>query len=220
MDSPVISEQPAGEQGFFAALVHRPVTLLVLFITLMVIGVIAYARIPLQLMPEGIVEPGLQIYAIHPGSSAEENEEQVARALEEELRTISGVGEISSTSSDDQVSLSVRFDAHTDMDLAKAEVRDRIERARPKLPTTVREIGIWSWSQSDMPVMFFAMLHPGDSRETDFLIDTVVKRRLEAVDGIGRLELWGVLDDFRASGPGSDRLRVLGHHLGEKRPGA
>ncbi|HTF89860.1 MAG TPA: efflux RND transporter permease subunit [Planctomycetota bacterium] len=202
------------ETGFFAGLVRHPVTLFVLFITLMVIGVIAYVRIPLQMMPDGIVEPGLQVYAIHPGSSAEENEEQVARILEEELRTIAGIGHISSNSSDDQVGISVQFDADTDMDLAKAEVRDRIERARPKLPKTVREIGIWSWSNADMPVMFFAILHPGDSARTDFLIDTVIKRRLEAVDGIGRLELWGVLDDSVRIELDEDRVRAAGLDLG------
>jgi HAE1 family hydrophobic/amphiphilic exporter-1 len=165
-------------------------------------------------MPDGIVEPGLQIYAVHPGASAEENEQQVARTLEEELRTVSGIGEIASSSSDDQVNISVRFDANTNMDLAKAEVRDRIERARPKLPSTVREIGIWSWSESDMPVMFFAMLHPGDSKQTDFLIDTVIKRRLEAVDGIGRLELWGVLDDSVRIELDENRVRAAGLDLG------
>ena len=204
----------AATDGFFAGLVRRPVTLFVVFITLMVIGGIAYVRIPLQLMPDGIVEPGLQIFAIHPGSSAEENEQQVARTLEEELRTISGIGEIASNSSDDQVSISVRFDVDTDMDLAKAEVRDRIERARPKLPATVREVGIWSWSESDLPVMFFAMLHPGDSKQADFLIDTVIKRRLEAVDGIGRLELWGVLDDSVRIELDEQRVRAAALDLG------
>lgn len=200
--------------GFFAALVRRPITLLVVFVTLMVIGVIAYVRIPLQMMPEGIVEPGLQVFAMHPGASAEENEERVARLLEEELRTIAGIAELSSRSSDDSVNLSVRFDAEVDMDLAKAEVRDRIERARPKLPTTVREIGIWSWSESNMPVMFFAMLHPGDSQRTDFLIDTVIQRRLDSVDGIGRMELWGVLDDSVRIELDEQRVRAAGLDLG------
>jgi multidrug efflux pump subunit AcrB len=65
------------------------------------------------------------------------------------------------------------------MDLAKAEVRDRIERARPKLPTACARSAS-SRGPTDMPVMFFAILHPGDSTRTDFLIDTVIQRRLEA----------------------------------------
>lgn len=181
--------------AFFRALLGRPVLLLTLFTTIVVVGVIAYVRIPVQMMPEGLTEPGLQIYVTNPGSSAQENEEQVARVLEEELRTLPRIEDIDSMSRTENVWLTVDFKSDTDMNFAKAEVRDRIERARPKLPKSVRDIGIWSWSKSNLPVMFFALLHPGDSKRTDFLVDEVIKRRLEAVDGVGRLEIWGTLDD-------------------------
>ncbi|MCC6408293.1 MAG: efflux RND transporter permease subunit [Planctomycetes bacterium] len=181
--------------GFFGALVRRPVTLIVLFVSLIVIGLICYQRIPVQMMPEGITEPGLWISAANPGASAKENEEKVARVLEEEIRTLAGVENLYSSSRDGFVNLQVEFNARVSMDLAKAEVRDRIERARAKLPNTVREVQLFSWSQSDLPVMFFAILHPGDSDETDALIDNVIQRQLEAVDGVAQLEIWGVLDD-------------------------
>ena len=131
-----MSEQPVprrGYGGFFDALVRRPVTLLVLFAALIVVGLISYARIPIQMMPEGIVEPALQIWARHPGASAQENEEKVTRVLEEQLRTLAGIERIDSGSSDDSVWIQVSFDAGQDMDVARAEVRDRIERARPLL---------------------------------------------------------------------------------------
>lgn len=181
--------------AFFGALLARPVLLLTLFVTILVVGVIAYVRVPVQMMPEGLTEPGLQVFVMNPGSSAQENEEQVARVLEEELRTLPRIENIDSTSRTENVWLTVEFKSDTDMNFAKAEVRDRIERARPKLPKSVRDIGIWSWNQSNLPVMFFALLHPGDSKRTDFLVDEVIKRRLEAVDGVGRLEIWGTLDD-------------------------
>lgn len=180
---------------FFRVLIARPVLLLTLFVTILVVGTIAYVRIPVQMMPDGFVEQGLQVFVVHPGSSAQENEEQVARVLEEELRTLPRLDQISSTSRSENVGIWVQFKGDTDMNFAKAEVRDRIERARPKLPSSVRDVGIWSWDQSSMPVMFFALLHPGDSKRTDFLVDEVIKRRLEAVDGVGRLEIWGTLDD-------------------------
>jgi multidrug efflux pump subunit AcrB len=180
---------------FFRKLLERPVLLHTLFTTCLVVGLIAYVRIPVQMMPDGMTEPGLQIFLTNPGSSAPENEERVARILEEELRTLPGIEGVDSTSRSDSVGIFVQFKANTDMNFAKAEVRDRIERARPKLPTSVRDIGVWSWSQSNLPVMFFALLHPGDSARTDFLVDKVVKNRLESVDGVGRVEIWGTLDD-------------------------
>jgi hydrophobic/amphiphilic exporter-1 (mainly G- bacteria), HAE1 family len=204
----------AVEYGFFGRLIRMPVTLLVLFVTLLVLGVISYVKIPVQMMPSGIVEPGLEVYAVNPGASAQENEEQVARVLEDQIRTLSGIEQIESNSGEDQVGIWLQFSADTDMDLAKAEVRDRIERARPLLPKNVTEVGIWSWSNDNLPVMFFGLLHPGDSPRTDFLVDTVIKRRLEAVEGVGKLELWGVLDDSVRIELDEDRVRAANLDLG------
>ncbi|MCK6448748.1 MAG: efflux RND transporter permease subunit [Planctomycetes bacterium] len=201
-------------RGFFGALVRRPVTLLVLFASMVVIGLISYQRIPVQMMPDGFTEPGLWITAANPGASAKENEEKVARILEEELRTLAGVERMESDSRDDFVSLQIEFNAELSMDLLKAEVRDRLERARAKLPSTVREIQLFSWSQSDLPVMFFAILHPGDSAETDALIDNVIQRKLEAVDGVAQLEIWGVLDDSIRILLDEDRVRAANLDLG------
>jgi multidrug efflux pump subunit AcrB len=201
--------------GFFGALSRRPITLLTLCLTLIGIGLVAWARIPIQMMPDGLSSPGLQIYVVNPGASAPENEEQVARVLEEELRTLIGIEDINSSVRQDVVSVSVGFQADTDMNLAKAEVRDRVERARPKLPSTVSEIGIWSWSQSDLPVMFFALMHPGDSPRTDFLVKEVITRRLEAVDGVGKVEVWGLLDDSRRIQLDEDKVRAAQLDLGK-----
>ncbi len=203
------------DPSFFRGLIRRPVTLFVLFATMLVIGVISYRRIPIQMMPDGIQEPELSIYAINPGASAQENEEQIARVLEEQLRTLTGVEEIGSSSSEDQVRAWVQFQADTDMDLAKADLRDRLERARPLLPDTVDEVGIWSWSQSQMPVMFMALLHPGDSKRTDFLVETVIQRRLEGVDGIGNVELMGNLGDSVRILLDEDSVRAAQLDLGD-----
>src|SRR5262245_60000103 len=85
-------------RGFYGGLVRRPVTLLVVFIALLVIGIISYLRIPVQMMPDGFVEPGLQVFVSNPGASAQENEDKVTRVLEEQIRTLTGVEEIESGS--------------------------------------------------------------------------------------------------------------------------
>ena len=122
---------------FYRSVVDRPITVSVLILALIVVGVLAYVQVPLQMMPDGFTEPGLQVWAQNPGASAQENEEKVTRVLEEQLRTLQGVTDIESGSNDDSVWISVEFQSRTDMNLAKAEVRDRVERARPLLPSTV-----------------------------------------------------------------------------------
>ena len=202
------------DSGFFSKLIQRPVTTFVLFVALLVVGAIAYARIPLLLMPEGMVDPELYIQASNPNASAQENEEKVARPLEEQLRTMAGVTRISSSSREHSTSLSVKFDANMDMDLAKAEVRDRIERARGQLPDTVVEIAIYSFSTDSFPIMWMAMLHPGDSERTDFLVEDVITRRMEAVDGVGRLDVEGALADSVRILLDEDRVRAANLDIG------
>ena len=60
------------QNGFFDGLIARPIALFVIFITLLVVGVIAYRSIPIQMMPSGMVQPGLMVWVSHPGASAQE----------------------------------------------------------------------------------------------------------------------------------------------------
>ena len=200
--------------GLHRVLLARPVLLLVLFACAFVIGGIALREIPLQMMPDGFSNPGLQVFVSNPGAGAAENEEQVTQPIEEELRTLPGIEEVQSSTRADSVFLWLGFRSDIDMDLAKAEVRDRVERARPKLPKTVDEIGIWSWNQGAMPIAFVAILHDGDSPRNDFLLEEVVQRRIEAVDGVGKVEVWGNLADSLRILLDEDRVIAAGLDIG------
>jgi len=205
---------PDARAGFFAGLVRRPVTLFVLFVTLIVVGVIANDRIPLQMMPDGMQAQSLRIWVMHPGSSAQENAENVARPLESELRTIAGITDIESWSSQETCSLRVRFGSDQDSDLIKAEVRDRIERSRPLLPESVDRIRIFSWNQSELPLMWLAILAKDESERTDYLMDAVIQRRLDAVDGVGQAQIFGMLDDSIRILLDEDRVRAANLDIG------
>lgn len=212
MSEPVGAGHDRG--GLHRLLLGRPVFLLVLFACVFVIGGIAMREIPLQMMPDGFNEPGLQLYVSNPGAGASENEEQVTQPIEEELRTLPGIERVESSTRQDSVFLWLGFRSDVDMDLAKAEVRDRVERARPKLPTTVDEIGIWSWNQGSMPIAFVAILHDGDSPRNDFLLEEVIQRRIESVDGVGKVEVWGNLADSLRILLDEDRVIAAGLDLG------
>ena len=185
----------ADARGFFATTVARPVALLVIFGTLIVIGVLAYQNIPLKLLPSDFQAPSLNIWVPNPNASAQENEEKVTRVLEEELKTLSGIESTWSRSSEGTVFMRVRFNPQIDLDLAKAEVRDRVERARARLPESVNEIGMWSEAADSLPIAWFGLLHGGDSDRTDFLVEKYVIPKLEAVNGISQVDVFGLLQD-------------------------
>ena len=70
--------------GFFGLTVGRPIAMGVLFVTLILLGAIAYTRIPLQFLPGGIQGTRFSIIVPNPGASAQENVDKVARILEEQ----------------------------------------------------------------------------------------------------------------------------------------
>jgi hydrophobic/amphiphilic exporter-1 (mainly G- bacteria), HAE1 family len=182
-------------RGFFGTAVHRPVGLFVAFLTLIVIGVIAYVKIPLEMMPGGLSSSELYVWVSHPGASAHENEREVVRPIEDQIRTLSGIEHVYSNAEDGEAGIEIVYESGVDMALAKAELRDRLERARPLLPDSVNRVFVWSWSQSELPLMWFAVTYEGKDSDTDYLVDTVVQRRLEAVDGVTRVQIYGMLDD-------------------------
>ena len=182
-------------RGFFATTVGRPVALTVAFVTLIVVGLIAYRRIPLQLFPSEFTEPELNVWIANPGGNARENEERIARPIEEQLRTLSGIEELESYSDEGYVWFDIDFDGMVDMDLARAEVRDRIERAWPSMPETAEPAAMWTESADSMPISFFGITLRGDPDRRDYLMQQVVIPHLEAIEGIGNVDVWGVLDD-------------------------
>ena len=149
--------------------VKRPVMLFVLMTALLVISTIAYVRIPVEMMPAGMRADGLRVIVANPGASAQENETKVARIIEEQIRTLSGIEDVRSSSSEDRAVIRVNYVREIDMDIAKAELRDRLERARTQLPDTVERIVVWSWDNDQMPLMWLAILHSSDSDRTELL---------------------------------------------------
>ena len=200
--------------GLAATLVDRPIGLFVAFVTLIVVGVIAYIDIPLQLLPDGIQGTNLTVWVNHPGSSAAENEEKVARVLEEQFRTLPQLENLSSRSGEGSVFVRVGFNGKADMQLAKAELRDRVERARPQLPDSVDRINVWSHDDGDPPIMFFALLVDERTADMDYLIEEHVQRKLEAVEGVSRVQIWGMLDDSVRILLDEDRVRGARLDLG------
>jgi HAE1 family hydrophobic/amphiphilic exporter-1 len=205
---------PAEKRGLTSALVNRPVALLVLFVTLIVVSVIAYARVPIQLLPAGFNEPSIYSWIPNPGASAQENEELVARVVEEQLRTISGIENLRSWSERDSVEFAISFSGATDMNLAKSEVRDRIERAWPSLPSTCETAQIWSESSESLPITFFGIKLDGDPDRRDYLMDKLVVPRLEAVQGIGKVTIWGRNQDSVRILLDEDKVAAVGLDLG------
>ena len=85
---------------------------------MVVVGVIGAARLPLQMLPSGVQGSRFTVWISHPGSSAAENVDKVARPLEEQLRTLADVDNVYTTCRQGSVRLRVQFNSSGDLQLA------------------------------------------------------------------------------------------------------
>lgn len=184
------------QSGLFALFVDRPVLTLMLTATLFALGTISFLRLPLRFVPEGLTENRIRLFVpIRQDMAPKEVEDKIVKPLEELLRTIPGVKDLRSEASSGRAFVSVTLDEGMDPTLAGAEVRDRAQRAKLQWPPEVDRYFSWKEDASNIPLCFFQLLTPERNPEWDHLIEDVVRPRLEAVEGVGRVEMWGSLSE-------------------------
>jgi len=165
--------------------------MLMLFLSILVIGVVAWINIPLALLPQGLNLPYLWMWFVYPNASPVENLERIGKPVEESLWTVKGVNQIYTRSDENRCRVQIEFDQSIDMDNAYLEVQDRIERVRPDLPEDLRYIYVYRYSESDDPILYFGISVTGNYDDPYRVIKDDVVRKLEQVDGVATVEVWG-----------------------------
>ena len=174
--------------------VQRPVSVVMVLVALLVVGSIAYTRTPVNLFPEGLEGDRLGVWVNYPNASPLEVEQKIARPLEEAVATVSRVDKILANSSRGGCWVSIHFRPNTDMKLAYAELRDRMERVMPELPDEIERISVRRWDQNDIPIMWMVSILEGDFGDPYFLLDTYLRPALQRIEGVGNVEIWGGRD--------------------------
>ena len=183
--------------GLVTFTLKRRITVLMFAAAVVLVGVISSSMLPLELAPRGFEEESVSVWMPVSSSNPVEVQEQVIRPAEELIRTIPGITRIRSEASANRASIRVQFSRDVDIDLAVAELRDRMERARPLWPEDVREYRIRRFNlDTDLPVAPFAIdLERGYSDEIAFLVEENVIKNLEAVPGVANVSCMGLLQD-------------------------
>ena len=172
----------------------RPITMLMIFASVLVLGLIAVLNIPLELIPTGASAPFLSVEVPYSNATAQDVEDQITRKLEDELATTPRLDEISATSSSSRSRVNMIFEQDADMDVAYREVRDRIARVRADLPDDVKQVNIQKQSADNIPIAFYGVTWPEGLDNPRDIIDRRLMRRLERLEGVGMVNAWGQAD--------------------------
>ena len=171
--------------------VNRPVTVVMILIALLVVGYIAYTRVPLGLLPQGLEGDWMGVWIAYPNSSPIEVEEKIARKVEEAIATVPRVRRIRTNSHNNGCWTSMNFRPHTNMREAYAQVRDRMDRLMPELPDEVEEIEMRRSNPDDWPVMWMGAYLEGDYADPHHVLETHLRPELQRIEGVGTVEIWG-----------------------------
>ncbi|HYO14333.1 MAG TPA: efflux RND transporter permease subunit [Thermoanaerobaculia bacterium] len=173
--------------------VKRPITTAMFFLIVILLGGIAFSRLPVDLMPE-LTYPTLTVRTTYPNVGPQEVEDLVTRPIEEAVAAIAGVEEITSNSSEGESSVRISFTWGTDLDAAADEVRSRIDRVRGQLPEEAETPSVFKFDLASFPIIFLGVsssrLGPIDLRE---FTEERIERRLERVPGVASIDIRGGL---------------------------
>ncbi len=191
--------------------IKRPVFATVLSLVILLLGVISYTRLSVREYPR-IDEPVVSVAVTYRGASAEVVESQVTKPLEDSLAGIEGVELMTSQSRSETSRINVRFTLKRDPDSAAADVRDKVSRARGKLPDTIDEPIIAKVEADSQPVIYIAVeagsLTPLEASD---YVKRYIQPRLSVLPGAADVRIFGERQvSMRIN---LDRTRLAGYKL-------
>jgi hydrophobe/amphiphile efflux-1 (HAE1) family protein len=192
--------------------IDRPIFASVVSIVIMILGGVAFARLPVAQYPE-IAPPIINISGQYPGASAEVLAETVVAPIEQQVNGVEGMLYISSNStSDGRFSISVTFDIGVNLDIAQVQVQNRVATATPRLPQQVQQIGVLVAKSSPDILMLVNLYSPDKTRDALFMSNYAniqIKDVLTRVDGVGSITIFGARDYAMQIWLDPDRLQSL-----------
>ena len=177
--------------SIYSASVKRPVTTILVFVGLMVMGIYSLMQLPVDLYPE-MELPFVVVFTNYPGASASDIESNVTRPLENALNSVSKLKEITSTSSDAASVLFMNFEYGTNLDEASNDIRSALSFTERALPEDCDKPTIIKFSTSMMPIVFYAITAKESYPGLEKILDEKIVNPLNRIEGVGSVALDGV----------------------------
>src|SRR6476619_3262401 len=196
--------------------IKRPVTTIMFFVSLFVIGLIAAVRLPLEAFPS-VTPPLIFVSLPYTGSTPEEVERTVLRPVEEALSTMSGIKRTEGTARADGADFLVFFtDWSRNIAIAASDARQRIDAIRDQLPEGLQRYTIQKFDAGDQPVLKVRLASSTQNLTGAYeLIDREFKRRLERIPGVAKVDVSGASPNEVEIAISPDRLTAHGISLND-----
>ncbi len=172
--------------------IRQPIFILMLVLLGLVVGALAYSTLPLNLTPD-IDLPTISVVIPYPGAGPESMADQVARPVEDQLKTLSGVRHITSSSIEGATSLVIEFESNVNINQAMQDVRDKVNATLPTLPRDVKDPIYQKFDFNQQPILTVAITSQNGRSPLELrtLIDDEIVPRLQQAGGVGSVTVNG-----------------------------
>ena len=171
--------------------IRRPVLASMVSLGFVLVGAIAYARLPVREFPDAD-PPIVSVTVVLPGASPQVIESAVTDVLEEELSSVEGIRAITSASQEQVSTITIEFTLDREIEAAAQDVRDRVSRVRGLLPEDIEEPVVAKQEADAFPVMFLALTSDSYGlMELSDIADRQIKPRLQTIPGVSGAPIYG-----------------------------
>ena len=174
--------------------IDRPIFAWVVSLGILLAGFLALRALPIEQYPE-VAPPSLTVSVVYPGADAETLEQNVTQVIEQQLNGVDGFLYMASSSlSNGTASITLTFEAGTDINIAQTEVQNRLSTVEARLPEEVRRQGITVRQANSGFLLIVALTsESGALSGTDLgnVASTQVVDEVRRVNGVGDVRLFG-----------------------------
>jgi len=170
--------------------VNRPVTTIMIFTGIILLGFISWAKLPQELFPS-ITYPQITVVTAYENAAPEEIESLLTKIIEEAVGTVNNVKRISSVSKEGASLVMVEFNWGTNMDFAALNVREKIDLVKERLPRESQEPIVMKYNPFDLPIMNLAVTGPLPPLELREICRKYIKDAIEKVEGVASATITG-----------------------------
>ena len=136
--------------------------------------------------------PLIQVRTSYPGANAAVVEAEVTEILEASINSASGIKALTSTSRDGFSFINIEFETGMDLEAAANEIRDRVSRVRRRLPDDVDEPTVYKSDSDNDPILMLSLVSDKlDPMEVSEIANNFVKERLQTINGVSEVAIWG-----------------------------
>ena len=192
--------------------VTRPVAVIMRIAALVLLGLVCLTRLPVDLLPE-VTLPTISVTTQWPNVAPEEIEAQVTRPVERAVSSVTGLYEVTSTSTQGVSRVRIQFQWGTDIGQAAVDVLQLVQRARRSFPSdpTLQDPIVGKFDPTQMPILTFGISGIKDPVKLRTVMDNQVSPMIESASGVASATVSGGQERAIIVDVDPDRLRA--HHV-------